>query len=94
VSKEPPATSDNAHGRSEYVFRLNVAQLLEAAAAHGDTTGYKIHRRTGIAESSVYRILAATAQPDLNSFMRLVQAYDLDIRKVVERVEADAEAVA
>lgn len=74
------------------MFRLNVAKLLEAAAARGDTTGYKIHRRTGIAESSVYRILAESAQPDLNSFMRLVQAYDLDIRQVVERVEAEVAA--
>ncbi|GAB2731424.1 helix-turn-helix domain-containing protein [Streptomyces bullii] len=92
MSKEPPATSDNPNGRSEYVFRLNVAKLLEATAAQGDTTGWKIHRRTGISESSVYRYLSGEAQPDLNSAMRLVEAYDLDIREVMERVEVEAAA--
>ncbi|NUU22815.1 MAG: helix-turn-helix domain-containing protein, partial [Streptomycetaceae bacterium] len=49
-------------------------------------------RRTGIAESSVYRILAGEAQPDLNSAMRLSEAYDLDIREVMERVVVEAAA--
>jgi DNA-binding phage protein len=92
VSKEPPATSSDTHERSEYVFRLNVAELLKRTATRGDTTGYKIHRRTGIAESSVYRILAGEAQPDLNSAMRLSEAYDLDIREVMERVVVEAAA--
>jgi transcriptional regulator with XRE-family HTH domain len=92
VSKEPPATCTSTCERSEYVFRLNVAKLREAAKGVGDITGYKIHIRTGISESSVYRYLNGEAQPDLNSAMRLVEAYDLDIRRLMERVPIKAAA--
>jgi predicted transcriptional regulator len=91
VSKEPPATSSE---RGEYVFRLNVKKLLAVTAAHGDKTGYRIYRRTGISESSVYRYLKGDAQPDLNAAMRLAEAYDLDIRTVMERIPVDAGAAA
>ncbi|MFF7142339.1 helix-turn-helix domain-containing protein [Streptomyces nodosus] len=74
------------------MFRLDVAKLLEATAARGDTTGAKIYRRTGIAESSVYRILSGETQPDLNSAMRLSEAYGIDLRTVVKRVSAGAAA--
>ena len=96
MSKEPPATSDDTcqHGQEggEYVFRLDVAKLLEATARVGDTTGAKIYRRTGIAESSVYRILNGETQPDLNSAMRLAEAYDVDLRTVIKRVPIEAAA--
>lgn len=74
------------------MFRLNVAKLREVATDAGDITGYKIHIRTGIAESSVYRYLSGESQPDLNSAMRLVEAYDLDIRKIMQRVPVEAVA--
>ncbi|MFZ3556425.1 MULTISPECIES: helix-turn-helix domain-containing protein [unclassified Streptomyces] len=74
------------------MFRLNIAKLRAAALRAGDITGYKIHVRTGISESSVYRYLSGEAQPDLNSAMRLVEAYDLDIREVMERVPVQAAA--
>jgi transcriptional regulator with XRE-family HTH domain len=74
------------------VFRLDVAKLLEATTAHGDDTGAAIYRRTGIAESSVSRILRGEAQPDLNSAMRLAEAYDLDLRTVITRIRIQAAA--
>lgn len=74
------------------MFRLDVTKLLEATATVGDTTGAKIMRRTGIAESSVSRILRGEAQPDLNSAMRLAEAYDLDLRAVIKRVPVEAAA--
>jgi transcriptional regulator with XRE-family HTH domain len=74
------------------VYRLNVARLLEKTQQQGDTTGYAIARRSGISESSAYRILAGDAQPDLNSAMRLAEAYDLDIREVMERVPIEVAA--
>ncbi len=96
MSKELSATSDDTcHLRQEggdYVFRLDITKLREAAAAHGDHTGGKISRRTGIAESSVYRILNGETQPDLNSAMRLVEAYDIDLRQVIQRVPIKAAA--
>jgi transcriptional regulator with XRE-family HTH domain len=96
VSKEPPSTSDNPCQQTseggEYVFRLDVAKLLEATTARGDDTGAKIYRRTGIAESSVYRILNGETQPDLNSAMRFAEAYDVDLRTVIKRVPIEAAA--
>lgn len=68
------------------MFRLDVNKLLEITSRLGDATGYKIYRRTGIPESSVYRYLSGEAQPDLNSAMRLVETYDFDIRDVIKRV--------
>ncbi|MFF5842179.1 helix-turn-helix domain-containing protein [Streptomyces massasporeus] len=93
MSKEPAATSDNlCLEGSEFVFRLDVTKLLQITSAHGDATGWAIHRRTGISESSVYRYLSGTAQPDLNSAMRLVETYDFDIRAVIKRVPVEAAA--
>lgn len=74
------------------MFRLDVAKLLEATSAVGDTTGARIYRRTGIAESSVYRILNGETQPDLNSAMRLAETYDIDLRQVIKRIPIEAAA--
>lgn len=74
------------------MFRLDTAKILEVAARHGDKTRAAIYRRTGITESSVYRILNGETQPDLNSAMRLAEAYDLDLRTVIKRVPIEAAA--
>ncbi|MHB9857692.1 helix-turn-helix domain-containing protein [Streptomyces sp. YIM S03343] len=92
MSKETPPSSNNETEGSNYVFRLDVAKLLEATARLGDTTGYKIYRRTGIPESSVYRYLSGETQPDLNSAMRLAETYSLDLRTVIKRVPVEAAA--
>lgn len=96
VSKEHPATSDNPCTNTpeggDYVFRLDVPKLLEAAARKGDTRNAEIARRTGIAESSVSRIVRGEAQPDLNSAMRLAEQYDLDLRGVIKRVPIEVAA--
>lgn len=96
MSKELPSTSENpcqppSEG-GDYVFRLDVPKLLEAAKARGDNRNAEISRRTGIAESSVSRILRGEAQPDLNSAMRFAEQYDLDLRDVIQRVPIEAAA--
>lgn len=74
------------------MFRLDVPKIFEVAARHGDKTRADIFRRTGITESSVYRILNGETQPDLNSAMRLAEAYDIDLRTVIKRVPIEAAA--
>lgn len=74
------------------MFRLDIAKVLEVAERHGDKTRAAIYRRTGITESSVYRILNGETQPDLNSAMRLAEAYDIDLRDVIKRVPIEAAA--
>jgi len=96
VSKESPSTSDDpcqppTEG-GDYVFRLDITKVLEVAARHGDKTRADIYRRTGITESSVYRILNGETQPDLNSAMRLAETYNIDLRDVIKRVPIEAAA--
>lgn len=76
------------------MFRLRINKLREAAATLGDTTGYAIAQRTGIAESSVYRFLNGTAQPDLNSMLRIHAVYGAPVESLMERVDEPAEAIA
>lgn len=68
------------------MYRLDVQKLREITKAHGDRSGSAITRRTGIAVSSVSRYLRSEAQPDLNSAMRLAEAYDVDLRELMKRV--------
>jgi transcriptional regulator with XRE-family HTH domain len=74
------------------VFRLDTDKILEVAERHGDKTRADIYRRTGITESSVYRILNGETQPDLNSAMRLSETYDIDLREVIKRIPIEAAA--
>lgn len=74
------------------MYRLSIPKLLEATEVLGDSTGYAISRRAGISESSMYRFLNGEAQPDLNSALRLAEAYDLDLRALMVRVEIGAVA--
>ncbi|UJV42012.1 helix-turn-helix domain-containing protein [Streptomyces sp. AMCC400023] len=74
------------------MFRLDVPELLKAIKANGDYTQAAIARRTGIAESSVSRILRGEAQPDLNTAMRLSETYDFDLRTKIKRIPIEAAA--
>ncbi|MFB7285496.1 helix-turn-helix domain-containing protein [Actinacidiphila glaucinigra] len=71
------------------MFRLDIAELLKAAAAKGDRTGYAIHKRAGVAESSVYRYLRGQAQPDLISILLLASAYDTTVEKLMPRADVE-----
>lgn len=75
------------------MYRLRISRLWEIAAEHGDTTKHAIYRRTGIAESSVYRIVSGKSQPDLNSALRLASAYGTTVEDLMEPVADDAESV-
>ncbi|MFE2747370.1 XRE family transcriptional regulator [Streptomyces scopuliridis] len=68
------------------MYRFRIEVLREAAAKLGDSTGYAIYRRTGIAESSVYRILAGRSQPDLISVLLMGEAYDVPVEELMQRV--------
>ena len=74
------------------MYQLNVTKLRAKAGEHGDRSGYAIQKRTGINDSTVYRILRGAAQPDLITALRLSEAYDFDIRDVMDEVTDDTEA--
>lgn len=67
------------------MYRLRIKTLVDAAASKGDKTGYAIARRTGIAESSIYRLINGEAQPDLISALRLGEAYDVTVEELMQR---------
>lgn len=69
------------------MYRLSVTKLREAAAKSGDTSGHAIARTTGIAESSIYRILNGEAQPGLNTALRLASAYEISVEDLMQRVD-------
>ncbi|WP_327671902.1 MULTISPECIES: helix-turn-helix transcriptional regulator [unclassified Streptomyces] len=75
------------------MYRLNVARILKAAEARGDRSAYAIAKRTGVNTSSAYRILTGQTQPDLNSALRLADAYGLDVSAFMDRVD-EPQAVA
>lgn len=68
------------------MYRLRVQRLREIAAQHGDTSPAVIARTTGIAESSVYRILSGASQPDLISALRIATAYGTTVEELMEPV--------
>lgn len=72
------------------MFQLNVKKLRDKAREHGDKSGYAIQKRTGINDSTVYRILRGAAQPDLITALRLASVYDFDIRDVMDETVDDA----
>jgi len=72
------------------MYRLSVAKLREAAADHGDASPYAIARTTGIAESSIYRILNGEAQPGLITALRLAATYETSVEDLMERTEGVA----
>lgn len=70
------------------MFRLRIDRLREAAAEHGDETRHAIYRRTGISESSCYRILNGQSQPDLNSLLLFAETYSVSVESLMERIES------
>ncbi|MFF7880933.1 helix-turn-helix domain-containing protein [Streptomyces sp. NPDC020794] len=73
------------------MYRLNVARLREVAKQHGDRSAYAIAKRTGVNVSSAYRIHSGETQPDLINALRIADAYDVDIRTLMDRVEDEAD---
>ncbi|MFI2761329.1 helix-turn-helix domain-containing protein [Streptomyces echinatus] len=69
------------------MYRLNVDRLRHIASTHGDKNPHAIAKRTGVNISSAYRIVSGETQPDLISALRIAEAYDLDIRTLMDRVD-------
>jgi len=76
------------------VYRLNVPRLRAITAQHGDKTPYAVAKTTGVSVSSVYRIFGEESQLDLISALRIAEAYDLDIRTLMDRVPDEEEQTA
>lgn len=71
---------------------LDVPKLRRIAAEHGDQTRYAIYRRTGLAESTVHRMIAGQTEPTLSTLRRIASAYGVSIADLL--VPADAQEAA
>lgn len=71
------------------MHRLNVSKLRNEARKLDDKSGHAIQKRTGINQTTVYRILRGDAQPDLITALRLSITYDFDIRDVMDEIGDD-----
>lgn len=68
------------------MYRLNVAALRAAAADKGDTTGYAIAQRTGLAESTISRWLTGQTQPGTLSLLILCRTYETTLDALMTEV--------
>lgn len=75
------------------VYRLRVDKLWAIARQHGDETRHAIYKRTGISESSAYRIVSGQSQPDLNSALRIASAYGIAVEELMELEDDEVESV-
>lgn len=74
------------------MYRLRIKTLREAAARKGDTSGYAIARRSGVAESSISRILRGETQPGAISLLRLSRTYGVSTDDLMHEVQTPAPA--
>lgn len=73
-------------------YRLNVANLRAAAAEQGDTTDYKIVKRSGVPKATAYRLIAQQAEPSVSVLLRFAGTYGLTAEQLIEEAPALAEA--
>lgn len=72
------------------MYQLNVSALRAAAAAKGDTSGYAISQRTGLAESTISRWLAGQTQPGSLSLLILCREYETSTDALMCEVQTAA----
>lgn len=66
------------------MYRVRAEALRTAAAKRGDKSGYAIAARTGLAESTVSRLMRGKVAPGLNTLMLLSQAYGVPAETLLE----------
>lgn len=71
---------------------LDVPKLRSIAAAHGDQTRYAIYRRTGLAESTVHRMIAGQTEPTLPTLRRIASAYGVSVTDLLVSDDVMSEA--
>lgn len=72
--------------------RLNIQNLREAAASLGDDSYYAIAKRTGLGETTVWRLMTGKCQPRAGTQGQLIKVYRLPIGQLM--TDDDEESVA
>lgn len=67
-------------------YRLHVANLRAAAASKGDTTDYKIMKRTGISKSAISRLVNYPVEPTITTLKRFMACYDISMEGLLQEI--------
>ncbi|MFI8278569.1 helix-turn-helix domain-containing protein [Streptomyces sp. NPDC085929] len=70
------------------MYRLHIERLKAAANNQGDTTGYAIAKRTGLAESHVSKLLNRRSKPLVETLIILKRAYGGTVDHYIEEIAA------
>jgi transcriptional regulator with XRE-family HTH domain len=70
------------------MYRLHIERLKAAASTHGDTTGYAIAKRTGLAESHVSKLLNRRSRPLVETLLILKRTYGGTVDDFIEETAA------
>ncbi|MFI8360777.1 helix-turn-helix domain-containing protein [Streptomyces sp. NPDC085612] len=70
------------------MYRLHLERLRDAAQQHGDTTGYAIAKRTGLAESHISKLLNRRSKPHVETLLVLKRTYGGTVDQYIEEVAA------
>ncbi|MFF5670321.1 helix-turn-helix domain-containing protein [Streptomyces hygroscopicus] len=71
-------------------YRLRTDRLRDLAKAKGDESGYAIAQRTGLAESTISRLLRGKTQPGAKALMCFRKAYGATAEDLMESLEPAA----
>lgn len=74
--------------------RLNKTRLAEAAKELGDTTQYQIHKRTGVAESTLSRLWNGLVEPRHSTLKRLARPYPVTASELLDDEDDEEEDAA
>jgi transcriptional regulator with XRE-family HTH domain len=69
-------------------YTLNTPALMGAAREAGDTSLYRIHKRTGITASILSRIARGANAPSLDTALRLAAAYGISVESLISESTA------
>ncbi|MEE4598284.1 helix-turn-helix transcriptional regulator [Streptomyces sp. DSM 41524] len=71
-------------------YRLRTDRLRAVARQKGDKTGYAIAQRTGLAESTISRLLRGKTQPGAKALLRICTVYGATTEDLMEFLEPAA----
>ncbi|MFE2407087.1 helix-turn-helix domain-containing protein [Kitasatospora sp. NPDC059408] len=73
---------------------MNARSLREAAALAGDTTDYRIAKRSGLARATLSRLVNGRVEPSVTNVMRLAKCYGVTVESLLRPVDVNAAVAA
>ncbi|MEU4296379.1 MULTISPECIES: helix-turn-helix domain-containing protein [Kitasatospora] len=74
--------------------RLNADSLRKVAARAGDTTDYRIAKRSGLARATLSRLVNGRVEPSVTNVMRLATCYGVTVESLLRPFDSPANLAA